>query len=87
MAWFVYMVQCSDNSLYTGITTDVTRRVAEHNGDTKAPGAKYTAARRPVRLVYQEDAADKSAASKREHYLRTRTRSEKEQLCVQYKNT
>jgi putative endonuclease len=48
--WFIYILKCSDNTLYTGITTDVDRRLSEHNTSPKS--AKYTRARRPVQLVY-----------------------------------
>jgi len=82
MSWFVYMVRCSDDTLYTGITTDVTRRVAEHNGGGvgKDKGAKYTKARRPVTLVYQKTCADRSGAASAEAALRKLSRSEKLQL-------
>jgi putative endonuclease len=65
--WFVYMVRCADRSLYTGSTTDAGKRVAEHNDGR---GAKYTRARTPVRLVYVEPAADKSAAMRREREIK-----------------
>lgn len=78
MPWYVYMVRCSDGTLYTGITTDVTRRVAEHNGEGRqGKGAKYTAARRPVVLVYHETHPDRSTASRAEHALRTLPRTQK----------
>jgi len=67
--WFVYILCCHDNSLYTGITTDLERRLSEHNETSK--GARYTRARRPVKLVYSEPAADRSAASKREAQLKS----------------
>lgn len=67
--WFVYILCCHDNSLYTGITTDIERRVIEHNETNK--GARYTRARRPVKLVYSEPAANRSAASKREAQLKS----------------
>ena len=67
--WFVYILACDDNSLYTGITTDLERRVEEHNESSK--GAKYTRARRPVKLVYSESATDRSAATKREMQLKS----------------
>ena len=51
--WWVYLVSCSDGSLYTGITTNVERRISEHN--TSKKGAKYTRNKRPVRLVYSEN--------------------------------
>jgi len=50
--WFVYIVECNDKTLYTGITTDLERRIKEHNYSSK--GAKYTSKRRPVRMVYFE---------------------------------
>ena len=76
--YFVYMVLCSDNTLYTGITTDLERRITEHNTSDK--GAKYTKARRPVSLVYSEEYADRSTASKREYAIKKMTKSNKEIL-------
>ncbi|HTD89887.1 MAG TPA: GIY-YIG nuclease family protein, partial [Burkholderiales bacterium] len=64
--WYIYIVRCADSTLYTGVTMDVVRRVAEHNG-LRTNGARYTRARRPVKLVYQERAANRSAAGKREY--------------------
>ena len=78
MSYFVYILECSDNSLYTGITTNIEKRLNEHNTSTK--GAKYTKARRPVKLVYQEPAQDRSAASKREYAIKKLTRIKKLQL-------
>lgn len=80
--WYVYFLRCNDNSLYTGITTDLKRRLHQHN-NTKL-GAKYTRARRPVVLVYSESAKDKSTASKREYQLRTLTKNKKEKLVLAY---
>lgn len=77
--WRVYMVRCADGTLYTGVATDVARRVAEHNGTGKT-GARYTRTRRPVKLVYQEVAANRSAACKREYRIKQLTRPEKLQL-------
>jgi len=76
--WYVYIVKCRDGSLYTGITTDVERRLKEHNETSK--GAKYTKARRPVSLVFQEEAADKSVAAKREYQIKQMKRQTKEAL-------
>ena len=76
--WFVYFLRCNDNSLYAGITTNIERRLHQHN-HTKL-GAKYTRAKRPVTLTYIEIAADKSTASKREYQLRKLTKIQKEQL-------
>lgn len=78
--WTVYYLRCNDNSLYTGITTDIRRRLYQHN-NTKQ-GAKYTRARRPVKLVYSETAVDKSTASKREYQLRILTKKQKEKLVL-----
>ncbi len=79
--WFVYIIRCADDSLYTGVTTDIDRRIVEHN--TKKTGAKYSRARRPVTLVYQETIDSRSAALKREAAIKTLPRSEKEQLTSQ----
>lgn len=67
--WFVYMVRCVDKSYYTGITTDLHRRVRQHNGK-QAGGAKYTRSRRPVVLCYFIGCSDLSNAAKREHALK-----------------
>jgi len=77
--WYVYYLRCADASLYAGITTDVQRRVDEHNFDNKK-AAKYTRVRRPVTLTYVEQAPDKSAASKREYQLKQLSKAEKEKL-------
>jgi putative endonuclease len=79
-AWCVYMLRCADGSLYTGITTDVARRVAEHNGDSGL-GARYTRSRRPVELVHVEAAADRAAASRREAAIKRLDRTRKLALC------
>ena len=77
--YFVYMVRCADNTLYTGIAKELQRRVDEHNSSDK--GAKYTRARRPVTLVYSESFPDRSTASKREYDIKKRlTRAEKLKL-------
>jgi len=80
--WWVYFLRCSDNSLYAGVTTDIHRRVDEHNNSKL--GAKYTRARRPVRLAYLESAASKSLACKREYQIRHLSKHQKEQLVSQY---
>ena len=76
--WWVYIVVCSDGSLYTGITTDQVRRIAEHNDSKK--GAKYTRNRRPVDLVYSEMLPNRSAASKREYEIKKLSRYDKLKL-------
>jgi len=76
--WFVYMLRCSDNSLYTGITIDVKRRVKEHNGEKSV--TKYTRVRQPVEMVYQEKAISRAEACKREAQLKKLTKTDKEAL-------
>ena len=78
-SWYVYVVRCSDNSLYTGIAMDVKRRIDEHNKDNKT-GAKYTRARRPVKLMYQEEVASRSEAASRESVIKKLSKVEKEAL-------
>lgn len=73
--WFVYIVKCSDDTFYTGITTDVVRRVEEHNSSDK--WAKYTKMRRPVVLVYAWEFANRSDASKEEYRIKKLIREEK----------
>ena len=75
--WHVYIVRCADASLYTGIATDVTTRVGEHNAGA---GAKYTRSRLPVELVYTEEAADRSAALRREAAIKKLSASDKRAL-------
>jgi putative endonuclease len=76
--WYVYMVECADRSLYTGIARDVARRVEEHNEGRAA--ARYTRARRPVRLAWQEAVADRAAACRREAAIKKLSRAEKLRL-------
>lgn len=73
--WYVYILKCSDQTLYTGITTDLERRVLEHN--TSEKWAKYTRGRRPVELVYSEIADSKSEASKREIEIKKMSKNKK----------
>lgn len=75
--WSVYIVKCRDGRLYTGISNDVERRVAEHN---KGKGCRFTRGRFPVKLVYQEECGAKSAASKRELEIQSFTREKKLKL-------
>jgi putative endonuclease len=72
--FYVYIVECSDGSLYTGYTVDITQRIAKHNDGL---GAKYTRNRRPVILKYQEICATKSEAMKREIAIKKLTRNKK----------
>ncbi len=76
--WFVYLLRCADGSFYTGITTDLARRLREHNHSPR--GARYTRARRPVSLAYAEPCADRAAACRREHQLRRLSRAAKQAL-------
>jgi len=74
--YFVYIVRCADDTLYTGIATELERRIEEHNVSDK--GAKYTRTRRPVVLVYYERWESRSEACKREYHIKKRmTRREK----------
>lgn len=83
MQCFVYIVKCSDGTLYTGWTTDVHKRVAAHNG---SKGAKYTKPRLPVELVYYEQITDKSLALQRECAIKKLTRQQKQGLLRDKKN-
>lgn len=74
MNWVCYLLRCADDTLYCGITNDMEKRLAAHNAGT---AAKYTRARGPVELVYTEDCADRSAASKREMAIKKLPRAEK----------
>jgi len=78
VSYFVYILECSDQTLYTGITTDLKKRLDEHNGSDK--GAKYTRVRRPVKIVYTEEAENRSLASKREYAIKKLTRMKKLEL-------
>ena len=75
--WTVYILQCRDGTLYTGITDNLPRRLAAHNG---GKGAKYTRGRGPLELVYTEEQPDKPAALRREHEIKKLRRAEKERL-------
>lgn len=80
--YYLYILNCADNTLYTGISTDLKRRVEEHNSSVK--GAKYTRVRKPVVLVYSEEHADRSSASKREYEIKKKmSREEKLQLIAE----
>jgi putative endonuclease len=74
---FVYVLECADGTFYTGYTTDVERRVAEHDA---GEGAKYTRGRTPVELIYKERFDSRSAAMRREHEIKTFSRARKERL-------
>jgi putative endonuclease len=72
--WSLYVLECSDGTLYTGITNDLARRVAQHNNGT---ASRYTRCRTPVKLVHEEPCKDRSQALKRESAMKRLTRSEK----------
>ena len=74
--WQVYLLQCADQSLYVGVTTDLVRRVQQHNGHL-AGGARYTKARRPVALVWSDACDSRSEAQQREYALRRLSRVQK----------
>lgn len=76
--WYVYILHCRDRSYYTGITTDLARRLAEHN--SARGGARYTRPRRPVELVYFEPAVSRSKATSRENQIKKLTAQAKKQL-------
>jgi putative endonuclease len=79
MSWYMYIARCADDSLYTGITKDLKRRILEHNSDNRL-GAKSLRCKRPVSLVYYEPFADQSEAAKRETAIKKWTRKYKLKL-------
>jgi putative endonuclease len=79
MSYVLYIVECADGTYYTGIATDVQRRLLEHNG-VKGRGARYTAARRPVALIYEARFETRSIALKEEIRIKRMTRREKEAM-------
>ena len=81
--WFLYILQCRDNTFYTGITTDLDRRLTQHNDGT---ASRYTRNRKPVVMVHNEICEDHSAALKRECAVKKLTRTEKE-LMVKKRRT
>jgi putative endonuclease len=83
--YFTYILRCADDTLYTGIATDLERRIREHNIDDKK-WAKYTKSRRPVILAYSETSTNRSEASKREYEIKQMKRDEKELLIQKIRN-
>ena len=77
MSWYVYMLRCADDTLYTGCTTDMTRRLAAHQ---KGVGAKYTRSRLPVELVYWEKHSTKQKAMQHEYAIKQLSRAQKLKL-------
>ena len=78
-SWFIYIIECADGTLYTGVTTDVQRRLHEHNHCNKK-AAKYTRARRPVILKHSEAHPSKTAAYQREWQIKQLNKQRKQQL-------
>jgi len=77
MKWFVYMLRCKDNSIYTGITNDLKKRIETHQSGN---GSKYLRGKLPIKLVYIENFEDRSTASKREIEIKKLKKKEKELL-------
>jgi putative endonuclease len=75
---YVYVLRCSDDTFYCGYTTDVDRRMLEHNGQSKIAGARYTSGRRPVQVIHREPFTTRSEALKREAQIKKLSRKEKE---------
>ena len=75
--WFVYLLRCSDGTLYAGVTTGLNRRLREHNS---GKGSAYTRARRPVKIVFRENHPSRSSAQKREAEIKNWSRARKERL-------
>ena len=82
--YFLYILECSDKTLYTGITTNLNRRIKEHNNSKL--GAKYTKVRRPVKLVYSKQFINRSEALKEEAKIKKLSRQQKIDLFLNYKN-
>ncbi len=82
--WFMYVVRCSDGSLYAGVTKNLKRRILEHNYGTR--GAKYTRSRRPVEVVYEEECSDHSDALKKEWAFKRLSKARKERRVAESKN-
>ena len=74
--YYLYILKCSDNTLYTGITTDILRRIKEHN-TSSSRAAKYTSPRRPVELLFSKKCKDKSEAIKEEFRIKKLSRTKK----------
>ena len=79
MCWTVYIVECSDGTLYTGVAKELDKRISQHNA---GEGAKYTRARLPVKVVYTEQMANRSEAQQREYAIKQLKRSQKQALII-----
>jgi len=76
--WYVYILKCSDDTLYTGITTEIARRVEEHNSSPL--GARYTRSRRPVQLVYSSEFETRAEAAAQEYRIKKMSREQKTRM-------
>jgi len=83
--YYIYILKCADKTLYTGITTNVTRRLKEHNSSKL--GAKYTKSRRPVKLIYSKKFLSRASASKEEARIKKLSRKEKLKLIANHPST
>jgi putative endonuclease len=83
--YYLYILECADGTLYAGITTDLERRILEHNGEKL--GAKYTLARRPVKLVYSRKFKNRSSASKEEARIKKLKKTEKIEMINKFRKT
>ena len=79
--WWLYIIECADTTYYTGITTDVAKRIEKHNS---GKGAKYTQFRAPVKLLYCEQHENRSEASKKEAQIKKLTRTQKKELAESF---
>lgn len=84
--YYTYMLRCADNSIYTGITTDVERRFAEHSGDIPGKAAKYTESHKAVRLEAAWESENRETASRLEYYIKKLNKSKKELLITNSEN-
>ena len=80
--WYFYVVKCNDNSFYAGVTTNLNRRINEHN--TSSKGAKYTKTRRPVKLVFFQEVGGRSEAQQIEASFKKLNRKQKEEFIIKY---
>ena len=83
--WYVYLVRCADDTLYAGITNNLSRCIKQHNGELRG-GARYTASRRPAKLVWSENVDNRSSAQKLEIEIRRLSRAQKLQLVLENKD-
>jgi putative endonuclease len=80
--WYFYVVKCNDNSFYAGVTTNLNRRINEHN--TSSKGAKYTKTRRPVKLIFFQEVGGRSEAQQIEASFKKLNRKQKEEFIIKY---